>query len=356
MQPTNAPTNFPSLKPVTQEPTKTPSLKPVNQNPTNAPVTGPPISLPDGPAEFTNEWYSSYAENGDEELIHPDISTIMNYQPTMPEPEDALDLPTGCPHLETGLVDWNDPSIVWPMGGGGTPIPDGSGISLPADTSVIIRSGHLTSSSQSPYGSITIPSGSRLIFDDTGSDGQSIEMHTLGITVEGALEAGSSTCRIEGNIIIELHGEYGNAGSVSDRHLSSSATDAGLKGIVVKDVQGARIDIHGALYHPTWTRLAASVPGNTQQETPAPAVRNSEIFLQSCVNWPELAKIIVTTSHVKDTRGYNYNEEVAIAPGGVQCVTVDGKQYGKVTLVSPLEHYHHAGAREYQCEVGLLSR
>lgn len=338
------------------QPTTAPTLKPISPEPTKAPITVQPVSSPVAPIEFTAEWISLYAENADEDLIHPDISTIMNYQPRMPNPEDALDPQIGCPHLEAGLVEWNDPNIGWPMGGD-TPIANGSDITLPASTSIIIRAGQLTSTSESPYGRIIIPSGSRLIFDDTGPNGQTIELHTLGITVEGALEAGSSTCRIQGNIQVTLHGEYGNAGSVSDRHLSGSASsDPGLKGILVKDIQGARIDIHGKLYHPTWTRLAASTPGNTQMETSAPAVRNNEIFLQDCVNWPDLGKIIITTSHVKDTRGYNFNEEATIAPGGVQCVSVDGKQYGKVTLISPLKHYHHAGAKEYQCEVGLLSR
>ena len=62
-------------------------------------------------------------------------------------------------------------------------------------------------------------------------------------------------------------------------------------------------------------------------------------------------EIIVTTSHVKDTRGYNFNEKATIAVGGAKCVSVDGHSYGQVTLTTALEHYHHAGEREYQCEV-----
>lgn len=349
--PTNRPTKPPTMKPIIG-----PTGSPVTPNPATAPMTASPVS---GPIEFTAEWTSSYAD-GAETLIFRDISSIMNYQPPMPMPDDALDLPTACPHHEAGLVHWNDPDISWPLSGFGPPPADGSAITIPADTSIIIRARQLTSSSESPYGRITIPSGSRLIFDDSGveEDGSTtnlIEMHTLGITVEGALEAGSPTCRIEGGIQLTLHGEYGNPGSASDRHLSdAAASDMGLKGILVKDIPGARMDIHGKLYHPTWTRLAAPVPGT---EIPsAPSVRNSEIFLQDCVNWPDYGKIIVTTSHVKDTRGYHFNEEATIASGGVQCVTIFGKQYGKIVLTSPLEYYHHAGEKEYQCEVGLLTR
>lgn len=271
----------------------------------------------------------------------------MNYQPFMPLPDDALDQPSNCPHLEAGLISWNDPSF--------DPPADGSDITIPSASSVIIRAGQLISTPESPYGRITIPASSRLIFDDTGAGGPTIEMDSLGITVEGALEAGSATCRIDGNIKITLHGEYGNATSISDRHLSdAAATDMGVKGIFVKDVEGARMDLHGKLYHPTWTRLAALIPGSTVMSTPS--IRNNELFLQDCVNWPSGGSIIVTTSHVKDTRGYNYNEEATIAPSGVQCVVIDGREYGKVTLTEPLQHYHHAGEKEYQCEVGLLSR
>ena len=327
--------------------TQTPSSQPtpvMTPNPTSAPAPGNPSwGLGDPPLEYTNEWHASYALPEGESLISSDVKSIMNYQPSMDVPADATTDPSSCPHLESGLVDWNSLGFA----------PDGTDVVLPADTAVIVRAGMLTSTSDSPYGRITIPSGSRLIFDDAASG---IDMHTLGITVNGSLEAGSPTCRIQGNVEITLHGEYGNISSSSDRHLSTAAgSDMGMKGIFVTDTPGAKMDLHGKLYHPAWTRLAAHIPGN-QSETSAPSVRNTEIFLQDCVNWPEGGEVIVTTSHVKDTRGYDYNERGTIATAGVKCVTVDGKDYGKVTLTQSLEHYHHAGLREYQCEVGLLSR
>ena len=66
--------------------------------------------------------------------------------------------------------------------------------------------------------------------------------------------------------------------------------------------------------------------------------------------------MVVTTSRHKDTRDYNYNEKATIGPNGVGCVTVNGRTYGRVNLTAPLNYYHHAAAREYQCEVGLLTR
>jgi hypothetical protein len=137
---------------------------------------------------------------------------------------------------------------------------------------------------------------------------------------------------------------------------ASAEADMFLKGVVVTGTDGARLDLHGKLFHPTWTRLAAHVPGGAQNETNAPRSRNTVLFLQDCVNWPAGGAILVTTSHHKDTRGYHFNEEAIIASGGVTCVTVDGHDYGQVPLTAPLEHYHHAGEREYQCEVALLTR
>ncbi|KAL7550843.1 hypothetical protein ACHAWF_014042 [Thalassiosira exigua] len=338
-EPTPQPTSEPTSEP-TPQPTPAPTLEPTPKPTATQDV--PSWGLGDPPLEFTNEWHSTYASPEGESLVSADVKSIMNYQPSMGVPDDAAADPVGCPHLESGLIDWSSLGF----------FPDGTDVALPTGSAVIVRSGMPTSTSDSPYGRITVPSGSRLIFDDAASG---IEMHCLGITVHGSLEAGSPTCRIEGDVEITLHGEYGNLGSASDRHLSGTAeSDMGTKGIFVADTSGARIDLHGKLYHPTWTRLAAHIPGNAQMETSAPPARNAEIFLQDCVNWPEGGEIVVTTSHVKDTRGYDYNERGTIA--GVQCVAVDGKDYAKVALTQPLEHYHHAGTREYQCEVGLLSR
>jgi hypothetical protein len=98
--------------------------------------------------------------------------------------------------------------------------------------------------------------------------------------------------------------------------------------------------------------------GSVQKETAAPEARNSILFLQACVNWPEGGQLLVTTSRAKDTRGYDYNERATIAAGAgaVQCVAIGGRRFGRVALAAPLKHYHHAGRREYQSEVALLTR
>jgi hypothetical protein len=184
-------------------------------------------------------------------------------------------------------VQWNESGLQWPgRSGTGPPPADGSAIELPAATAVLVRAGMLVSTASSPYGKITVPAGSRLIFDDAGAGGATITLDTLGIQVDGAVEAGSPTCRLEGSITITLHGSYSDGSAASDRWLAGAATtDASVKGIVVSNTTGAKLDLHGKLFHTTWTRLAAHVPGDTQAATNASRSRNSVLFLQDCVNW-----------------------------------------------------------------------
>ena len=307
------------------------------------------------PDDFTATWYADYSLDGSEALITPAASSIRNHQPRFPEPADA-DLAassrTNCPWDEADLVEWND--------AGNTYTADGSTITLPSNTATIIRgTGALdpAMSASSPYGRIVVPQTSRLIFDDPG-EGDAIELHTMGITVSGSLELGSPTCRMEGSVHITLYGEYGTE-AVSDRYLNATAgPDMRVKGIVTTNTTGAKIEMHGKLYYPTWTRLAAVIPGSAPADTwaPTPSERNREIFLQQCVNWPDGGTIAIATSVIKDERGYHKNSNKTIAAGGVECVTVDGHQFGKVTVTEDVEHFHYAGAHEYQSEVALLTR
>jgi hypothetical protein len=412
-------------------------------------------------------------------LIPRSKGSIASFQPPMPLPPTSA--PSACPHLTLSAApfkEWNDPALQWPgLAAKGPPPADGTALTLPAATVIVVRAGMLTGTGTSPYGRITVPSGSRLVFDDPGPDPAApLSLHTLGLNINGAVEAGSPTCRLQGRLEITLHGQAGGEdATTSDRAAlaATAAVDPAIKGIAVNSVAGARLDLHGKLYHPTWTRLAAHIPGKTQKETTAPDIRNRVLLLQDCVNWPDgvrghrcafkccdtrnedmfidtsapptcislhvcalitahvssalllcsfkqlaylsptphsylahsstiyphppssalthtstthphslsptllhphptltppaphphptrshptaQGEIIVTTSHVKDTRGYNFNEKATIAVGGAKCVSVDGHSYGQVTLTTALEHYHHAGEREYQCEVRVCN-
>ena len=285
-------------------------------------------------SDGTVEWTGSYGSSG-EALISRDTASIMHFQ--QPQPQPSVAAATGCPHAGSGLVPWNSGTLQWP-GRVGPPPADGSDITLPSNTALLISAGFLVSSASAPYGKTTVPATSRIVFDDPGA-GSSIEMDLLGMQIDGVVEAGAPTCRLAGKIVLTLHGEFSSAGS-SERSLFTGQDDPLLKGIAASSQ--SRLDLHGALFFPTWTRLAAHVPGSTA--TGAPASRNSVIYLQDCVNRIAGQTVAVTTTHHKDTRGYSFNEERIIAPSSVKCVSINGKQFGQLTLTQALTHYHHAYA------------
>jgi hypothetical protein len=117
----------------------------------------------------------------------------------------------------------------------------------------------------------------------------------------------------------------------------SKTSDKYEKGIIVEGA-GA-LDLHGAQFAPTWTRLAAPVERGDRW-----------IFLQDLVNWEIGNTILVATTAIKDSRDYSESEEASIMhifalPNGMTAVHIN----------APLAFDHYAG-REYQAEVGLLSR
>lgn len=100
-------------------------------------------------------------------------------------------------------------------------------------------------------------------------------------------------------------------------------------------LKGGELDLHGAYFAPTWTRLAATVyPGNQR------------LYLQEAVNWQPGQLLFVTTSVWRDE--WDNQNEVA---------TIRAVEDGGFTLLldEPMR-YHHYGGPEYQSEVGLLSR
>lgn len=181
--------------------------------------------------------------------------------------------------------------------------------------------------SSSAYGLITVPSTSELIFAD-----EDISLATTGILIEGAFRAGSPTCRLlSGAISITLHGE---------RPASGSTIAFTYKGIVVQEA--GTLALHGTPYYQTWSRLAAT---GTEGE--------STIFLQDRVNWQVGQEIVVTNTQMRDTRDWHQNEVHVIS--GLDACSHLGPNITAVHLASPLQ-YGHYGGKEYQAEVGLLSR
>ena len=212
----------------------------------------------------------------------------------------------GCPQDDGELLSWCDP-MTW-----GGMVPSGQGvITVPLNTRVLLEPCAVQGNPL--FTQILIPYGSELVFADA-------DMHLTvsSILVRGKLSIGSPTCRMKSNIRITM-----------PRNLKISDYDRGI--IADKGI----LDIHGADFRPTWTRL-----GQT-------AMRGSkEIQLQESVPWLPGQQMFITTSIFKD-EVTNQNEVVQI-----ESVSTDGRT---IQLVNPLQFQHYGGP-EYQSEVGLLSR
>jgi hypothetical protein len=228
-----------------------------------------------------------------------------------------------CPHADPSLLRW-EVDATW---GAGAAAPTGgnANVTLPAGVSILLSSCSLPAGAA--FGSIVVPAGARLVLADAA-----LELRAASIVVRGALVAGAPACRLRSAVTITLTGARPGASPAAD-----AASDARAKGILVEG--GGTLDVHGAQFAPTWTRLAATAAPN-----------DSWIFLQQAVNWDVGATVLVATTAVKDTVDYSESEEAVIAaaftlPSGAAAIR----------LAAPLAHMHYAG-REYQAEVALLSR
>jgi len=225
-----------------------------------------------------------------------------------------------CPHLDASLKRWEENSV-W-----GGVAPTSGDVTIPEGVSVLL-SGCAFSNGSAAFKTIKIPATSKLVLDDSD-----LNLAATSIIVQGALIAGSPTCRLRGAINITLVGRR-----PTPLHLVSTTSDPYLKGIVVED--SGVLDLHGERYTPTWTRLGSTaLSGDTW------------LFLQQPVNWEIGQRVIVTTTALKDSRDYSETEIITIhhiftLPSGLTAIH----------FLQPLQFTHYAGV-EYQAEVGLLSR
>lgn len=228
-----------------------------------------------------------------------------------PNPRTAAD----CPHLRSGLKHWHDPAT-WTNNGNQVPT-GASTITLPSGSSVLISSCSL---SNTVYQKIVIPVGTELIFADAP-----INMRVRNILVQGKLSIGSPTCRLNAPVNITFIGPKVTTDEID--------TNYGAKGIGVAGT--GQIDIHGFQFHPTWTRIAASIRAG-----------DNRIYLQDAVNWAVGQRVVVATTLYRDYET-DQNEEMTI---------VSISEDGKVLETSTAFKFSHYGGSEYQAEVGLLSR
>eukprot|EP01113_Clastostelium_recurvatum_P021132 TRINITY_DN2500_c0_g2_i1.p1 TRINITY_DN2500_c0_g2~~TRINITY_DN2500_c0_g2_i1.p1 ORF type:complete len:464 (+),score=89.00 TRINITY_DN2500_c0_g2_i1:87-1478(+) len=223
---------------------------------------------------------------------------------------------TSCPHVQSGLRNWHDATL-W---GGAVPA-NNSNVNIPANTAVLVSSCSVPATFI--FGTVTIPVGSKLIFGDAN-----INFSAKGFVVMGSLLAGSETCRLSKKVTITLVGK---------RTDQTFPAPAHVKGI---NVTGT-LDLHGAKYSPTWTRLAMTAK-----------VGDRYIFIQDKVNWQVGQRIVITTTELKDSRDFHRNEERNIA--GIFLTSL-GTTMTAIQLDIPLT-YKHFGGKEYQAEVALMSR
>jgi hypothetical protein len=245
-----------------------------------------------------------------------EVAQIGQYRPPPITPV-ANPTQTGCPHFQSGLKNWHDPTT-W--GSGGIPT-NGSSFSIPAATQVLVASCSIDPSFV--FGTITIPAGSSLILGDAV-----ISISAQGFTVQGSFLVGSPTCRLRNKLSITLYGS---------RNAQSLPAPSVVKGIAVT----GQIDIHGMQYFPTWTRLAMTAK-----------INDTIIFVQDLVNWQPGQTIFVTSTELKDARDWHRNEIFTIA--AVYKTTL-GSNVAAIQLTQPVAYVHYGGS-EYQAEVGLMTR
>lgn len=203
----------------------------------------------------------------------------------------------------------------------------GQDVTLPNNSKVII-----THSIAGQLGVITVPSTSELIFDENSAT--PITLDVAGMEVQGALRAGSETCRYNTALVITLHGTRPNDFNVYG--VSSTAVTT-YKGI---SVNGGTISMHGKRKYPTWSRLAESVP-----------IGQTYLLVQEAVNWEVGQDIVLTTTAIHDSRGgMNQNELFTISAIVNNPVAGVG---AAIHFTAPASHAHIAN-NGYQAEGEII--
>ena len=252
-------------------------------------------------------------------IIRPGSAVVGVYDPPTPIPPPRR---YNCPHQRPNLVSFHDTSL-WPNN---VCPAAGMDFSLPANTHVILWRNANTFGQH--FGVVTVPPGSALIIGENISHGVSIA--ATGFIVRGSFLAGSSTCRLSTRLTITLHGTRPSTRAALD------ALPAHAKGISVT----GQLELHGQLYHRTWTRLARRVqPGDTS------------VLLQAPVNWVAGQQVVLTTTALKDSREWHRNEVLTLTGQ----VTPPHGFGSALNLATPATHAHEANDA-WQGEVGLLSR
>ena len=205
--------------------------------------------------------------------VRPGQSEVVRV-PTMGmfDPAAMLQTPVlkNCPHLRKNLV----------------PFPTGTvDVVIPSGSSILLRASDLQQQQQQQqqqqvnYRRITVSPNATLIFND---EPMTLHVEEIFVARGGALLLGSETCRLASAIQIVYHGAA-NSSSLENDYSPGGKTSKGLVSF------GGHVEMHGQLFHPTWTRLAATA-----------AAGDTVIHLQDWVNWQVGQQILLTTTIFQD--------------------------------------------------------
>ena len=114
-------------------------------------------------------------------IFEPEL--VQLYEPSVPTLTAAR---TGCPHTTGALLDWHN-AATW--NGAGVPSTAGADVTLPSSSRVLLS----RSAANVTFGTLHVPAGSELVI---GEHADGIALHATGVSVEGALRAGSETFMI----------------------------------------------------------------------------------------------------------------------------------------------------------------
>lgn len=240
--------------------------------------------------------------------------------------DGIITAPTECPYADNNLVPFGH----WLL----APAVAGDSITVTAGTRALL------SAATTPVGvinRITIESGAALIFAD---ENIVINVREIFVDAQGELLIGSENCRMLSNITIIFHGSQADSSATND------PSGVPSKGLIAMGI----VDIHGAQFHPTWTRL-----GRVAWEG------STSIYLQDQVNWRVGQNILIVTTVYRDCPdewkdewcdGESHQNEVRQITSVNMNAELD--EY-EIVLDKPLTFTHYAG-KEYQGEIALLSR
>lgn len=229
-----------------------------------------------------------------------------------------------CPHARAGLKHWHDPAT-W--GVNGVVPQNGATVTLPGNTQVLVSGCSIPQGTV--FTKVIVPATAELIFND---EVDAVQFHAKAIHLQGGkLWIGSASCRLRGKVAITLYG-------ARSEQTVLPPVDKSVKGIFAE--QAGQIEIHGAKFFPTWTRLATTAN-----------VGDLIIYIQDIPNWQRNQTIFIATTEFKDDRTFNRNEYADID----QVYLTGVGNVAAIKLKTAIK-YKHYGGKEYQAEVSLVSR